>query len=79
MGGGVCGEGAAVAAARRLGSIARKKKISLFWPLKTLIEHVPYRVPSVFVGWSGRTRACVPECPRAEPTQLSQLISTPFS
>ena len=24
-------------------------------------------------------RACVPECPRAEPTQLSQLISTPFS
>ena len=23
-------------------------------------------------------RACVPECPRAEPTQLSQLISAPF-
>ena len=27
---------------------------------------------------AGRTRACVPECPRAEPTQLSQLISAPF-
>ena len=24
------------------------------------------------------SRACVPECPRAEPTQLSQLISAPF-
>ena len=26
----------------------------------------------------GDQRACVPECPRAEPTQLSQLISAPF-